>query len=88
MVLSQVSDRPASPEVPAKLPRSRTRYTGGMKIVRLWVPLCLAGLLLGCGQKGPLVQPDTPKHKKVTPGPAGAPPANTTRDQSGTTTKP
>ena len=38
-----------------------------MKIVRLWLPLCLAGILAGCGQKGPLVLPDAPKHKKTTP---------------------
>ena len=29
---------------------------------------CLAGMLIGCGQKGPLVHPDAPKHKKVLPG--------------------
>src|ERR1700676_5450005 len=47
-----------------------------MKVVRLWLPLCLAGILLGCGQKGPLVQPDTPKHKKAAPSaPAAAAPA-------------
>jgi predicted small lipoprotein YifL len=43
-----------------------------MKVVRLWLPLCLAGILLGCGQKGPLVQPDTPKHKKAAPSPPAA----------------
>jgi predicted small lipoprotein YifL len=52
-----------------------------MKIARLWVPLCLAGVVVGCGQKGPLVLPDTPKHKKVVPGPhapaSGAQPAGT-----------
>jgi predicted small lipoprotein YifL len=46
-----------------------------MKIVRLWLPLCLAGMLAGCGQKGPLVQPDAPKHKKTTSTPAAAAPA-------------
>ena len=43
--------------------------------MRLWLPLCLAGILLGCGQKGPLVQPDTPKHKKAAPSPPAAAPA-------------
>ncbi|MHB8475095.1 MAG: LPS translocon maturation chaperone LptM [Steroidobacteraceae bacterium] len=43
-----------------------------MKIVRLWLLLCLAGILTGCGQKGPLVQPDAPKHKRTTK-PAAAP---------------
>ena len=27
-------------------------------------------MIAGCGQKGPLVHPDAPKHKKVVPGPA------------------
>ena len=49
-----------------------------MKIVSLWIPVCLAALVVGCGQKGPLVLPDAPKHKKTLPGPrtpAPAPPA-------------
>jgi predicted small lipoprotein YifL len=49
-----------------------------MKIVHLWVALCLAGLLVGCGQKGPLVLPDAPKpHKRLlsSPKPASQPPA-------------
>jgi hypothetical protein len=45
-----------------------------MKIVRLWLPVCCAGMLVGCGQKGPLVLPDAPKHKKALP-PAAPPPA-------------
>ncbi|HWY94798.1 MAG TPA: lipoprotein [Steroidobacteraceae bacterium] len=40
-----------------------------MRIVRLWVPVCLAGLVVACGQKGPLVLPDTPKHKKTVSSP-------------------
>ncbi|HEY4444534.1 MAG TPA: lipoprotein [Steroidobacteraceae bacterium] len=50
-----------------------------MKIVRLWIPVCLAGLVVACGQKGPLVLPDAPKHKKAVPSPrAPATPAPTT----------
>jgi predicted small lipoprotein YifL len=44
-----------------------------MKVVRLWLPLCCAGMLVGCGQKGPLVLPDAPKHKKVRAPAAPAP---------------
>ncbi|HEX9404020.1 MAG TPA: lipoprotein [Steroidobacteraceae bacterium] len=40
-----------------------------MRIVRLWIPVCLAGLVVACGQKGPLVLPDTPKHKKTVSSP-------------------
>jgi predicted small lipoprotein YifL len=58
-----------------------------MKIARLWVPLCLAGMVVGCGQKGPLVLPDTPKHKKVMPGPR-APAKDPTGSPSDTTSKP
>jgi predicted small lipoprotein YifL len=59
-----------------------TRYTPGMKIARLWVAVCLAGIVVGCGQKGPLVLPDTPKHKKVVPGPRA--PASGTHSPAGT----
>jgi predicted small lipoprotein YifL len=38
-----------------------------MKLVRLWVPICVAAMVIGCGQKGPLVLPDAPKHKKTIP---------------------
>ena len=48
-----------------------------MKISRMWIVLCLAGIVAGCGQKGPLVHPDTPKHKKVAPTPRTAPAPST-----------
>jgi len=44
-----------------------------MKPARPWVLICLAGVLFGCGQKGPLVMPDAQKHKRSIP----APPATT-----------
>lgn len=53
-----------------------------MKIVRFWVFACLAGMVIGCGQKGPLVLPDTPKHKKVVPAPRT--PAPETHTSGGT----
>ncbi|GAC1502961.1 MAG: hypothetical protein NVS1B6_09970 [Steroidobacteraceae bacterium] len=34
-----------------------------------WAAICLAGTLVACGQKGPLLLPDSPKHKKVAPRP-------------------
>jgi predicted small lipoprotein YifL len=40
-----------------------------MTLARLLIPICIAGLIAGCGQKGPLVHPDAPKHKKVVPAP-------------------
>jgi predicted small lipoprotein YifL len=41
--------------------------------------VALAGLLLACGQKGPLVLPDAPKHKRGAPAqPAPAPAAPNT----------
>jgi predicted small lipoprotein YifL len=46
-----------------------------MNITRLGVALLLAGMIAACGQKGPLVHPDTPKHKKVVPGPRAPAPA-------------
>jgi predicted small lipoprotein YifL len=66
-----------APEVPGKQPRRAARYTAGMTIARLWVPLCLAGLVAACGQKGPLVHPDAPKHKKAMPSPRTPVPATT-----------
>jgi len=49
-----------------------------MKIVRLWIAVCLAGLVVGCGQKGPLMLPDSPKHKKTVSSPrTPTPPAPT-----------
>src|ERR1700693_5371311 len=70
-----ISDRLPAPEVPVRLPACGTRYTPGVKIVRLWIPVCLAGLVVvGCGQKGPLGLLDTPKHQKAAPSPR-APPA-------------
>src|SRR3984957_9466114 len=67
------------PEVPAKLPCRGNRYTPTMRIVHLGIAVCVASMLLGGGQKGPLVLPDTPpKHKKVQLGPhaPAKPPAN------------
>jgi predicted small lipoprotein YifL len=58
-----------TPEVPAERLRRGTRYTARMKIAPLWLSLCVAGMLVACGQKGPLVHPDAPKHKRVAPSP-------------------
>ncbi|MGO9945894.1 MAG: LPS translocon maturation chaperone LptM [Steroidobacteraceae bacterium] len=44
-----------------------------MKPARPWVLVCLAGVLFGCGQKGPLVMPDAQKHKRSIPAPPAAP---------------
>ncbi len=44
-----------------------------MKLLRLCALVCLAGSLLGCGQKGPLLLPDAPKHKRTAPKPPAAP---------------
>ncbi|MEP6883547.1 MAG: lipoprotein [Gammaproteobacteria bacterium] len=44
-----------------------------MKPARLLITLCVAILIAGCGQKGPLVRPDAPKHKKVILSPGRAP---------------
>jgi predicted small lipoprotein YifL len=51
------------------------------------VIVALAGLLLACGQKGPLVLPDAPKHKRgapaqPAPAPAPAPPNTAAPDPS------
>lgn len=46
-------------------------------MVSLWIPVCLAALVVGCGQKGPLVLPDAPKHKKTLPSPRTHAPAGT-----------
>jgi len=50
-----------------------------MKFAGPWVFICLAGLLSGCGQKGPLVMPDAQKHKRSIPAPP-APAKSTSRD--------
>jgi predicted small lipoprotein YifL len=44
-----------------------------MKNAHLAVVICLGGILLGCGQKGPLVMPDAQKHKRTVPAPPSAP---------------
>ncbi len=44
-----------------------------MKFAQLLVLICLAGGVLGCGQKGPLVMPDAQKHKRSIPAAPGAP---------------
>ena len=65
-------DRNAMTEVPGYLKRH-----GGilifMKIARLLVIVWLAGGMLACGQKGPLVMPDAQKHKRTIPTPVSAP---------------
>src|ERR1700728_643415 len=89
------------PEVPAKLPCRGKRYTPTMRIVHLGIAVCVASMLVGCGQKGPLVLPDTPpKHKKVQLGPhapakspanaspTNTPPANTPPADAPSTAKP
>ncbi|HTC39242.1 MAG TPA: lipoprotein, partial [Steroidobacteraceae bacterium] len=45
-----------------------------MKFVQLLLLVCLAGGVLGCGQKGPLVMPDAQKHKRTIPTLPGAKP--------------
>jgi predicted small lipoprotein YifL len=44
-----------------------------MKFAGPWVFIFLAGLLSGCGQKGPLVMPDAQKHKRSIPAPPATP---------------
>jgi predicted small lipoprotein YifL len=80
-VLQSPTDRRHEKFLVELAPRA-TRYTAGMKIARLWVLVCLAGMVVGCGQKGPLVLPDTPKHKKVVPAPRV--PASGTHSPAGT----
>jgi predicted small lipoprotein YifL len=84
-------DRPAHREVPAKLFWRRARYTLLMKIARPWALVFLVGMLTGCGQKGPLVHPDAPKHKKTvpsTPAPAAPAPAAPAPAPAGTPANP
>ncbi|HSZ10283.1 MAG TPA: lipoprotein [Steroidobacteraceae bacterium] len=45
-----------------------------MKIAPFTLSICLAGALLACGQKGPLVMPDAQKHKRTIPTLPGAKP--------------
>src|SRR5450631_1566436 len=51
----------------------RRAYTWLMKFVQLLLAVCVAGSMLGCGQKGPLVMPDAQKHKRTVPSIPGAP---------------
>ncbi|HEX3398087.1 MAG TPA: lipoprotein [Steroidobacteraceae bacterium] len=44
-----------------------------MKFAQQLLLVCLAGVVLGCGQKGPLVMPDAQKHKRTIPTLPGAP---------------
>jgi predicted small lipoprotein YifL len=44
-----------------------------MKFAQQLLLVCLAGVALGCGQKGPLVMPDAQKHKRTIPTVPGAP---------------
>src|SRR6266403_945629 len=56
--------------------RHSRRYTSRMRNMRLLVAAAVAGTLLGCGQKGPLVLPDAPHpHKKIGVGKPPAAPA-------------
>jgi predicted small lipoprotein YifL len=48
-----------------------------MNVARPLVIFCLGFGILGCGQKGPLVLPDAPKHKRVIPSLPPAPAPNT-----------
>ncbi|HEY2676152.1 MAG TPA: lipoprotein [Steroidobacteraceae bacterium] len=60
-----------------------------MKIAQLGVLLCLTEIMLGCGQKGPLVLPDAPpKHKRVIPAPPAAKPAPTSAPAPSASTPP
>ena len=59
-----------------------------MKVVRLWVPICVAGMMLGCGQKGPLLLPDAHKHKRVIPRPPATPATSAAPATSATTGTP
>ena len=59
-----------------------------MNIVRLWVLVWLGAMLAGCGQKGPLVQPDAPKHKKVTRSAPAAPAPAPGAPETGAVTDP
>jgi predicted small lipoprotein YifL len=57
-----------------------------MKIAQRAMLICLAGTMLACGQKGPLVLPDeAAKHKRTIPAPPAAKPAPA---GEGTTTSP
>jgi predicted small lipoprotein YifL len=44
-----------------------------MKFAQQLLLIGLAGAVLGCGQKGPLVMPDAQKHKRTIPTLPGAP---------------
>jgi len=56
--------------------RHSRRYTSRMRNKRLLVAAAVAGTLLGCGQKGPLVLPDAQHpHKKIGVGKPPAAPA-------------
>jgi predicted small lipoprotein YifL len=48
-----------------------------MKIAQLMVLVCLAGGVLACGQKGPLMMPDAQKHKRTVPSLPSAPKSTT-----------
>jgi predicted small lipoprotein YifL len=60
-------------EVPAELFDAGAGILDTMKFAQQWLLLCLAGVALGCGQKGPLVMPDAQKHKRTLPTIPGAP---------------
>jgi predicted small lipoprotein YifL len=55
-----------------KFDRLPGRILNMMKIAPLTLSACLAGALLACGQKGPLVMPDAQKHKRPIPTLPGA----------------
>ncbi|HEY0747346.1 MAG TPA: lipoprotein, partial [Steroidobacteraceae bacterium] len=50
-----------------------------MKVAALLVIVRLAGGVLACGQKGPLVMPDAQKHKRTIPTPPRAPAKSATQ---------
>ncbi|MEO7206314.1 MAG: lipoprotein [Steroidobacteraceae bacterium] len=60
-------------EVPAATGSACAGILAMMKFVQLLLLICLAGGVLGCGQKGPLVMPDAQQHKRTVPTAPGAP---------------
>jgi predicted small lipoprotein YifL len=57
---NNVFDWTALTEVPA-----RRGILNFMKFAQQLLLVCLVGMALGCGQKGPLVMPDAQKHKRT-----------------------
>src|SRR5260370_41903777 len=60
----------------ARRKRRSRRYTSRMRNTRLLIAAAVAGTLLSCGQKGPLLLPDAQHpHKKIGVGKPAATPA-------------